>query len=134
MKTIVRITLSLFVVMVIYLLIYWKCFSDEFRKAGNKSNVISLLIAIVIGIVVWKKIENISESLPAYIFAGGILVGITGFILGFFGPLVLAPSNNLGPLLGIFITGPFGFLFGLYFGGLYWNRKVKSKKGYNIDS
>ncbi len=63
----------------------------------------------------------------ACILLGGILVGIISFILGYFGPLILAPSNNLGPLLGIFITGPLGFLFGLYFGGLYWERKIKNK-------
>jgi len=127
MKIIVRITLSLVVVVVIYLLIYWKCFSEGFRRTGNESNIISLLIAILIGIVVWTKIKNISTGLPAYIFAGGILVGTTSFIFGFFGPLIFAPSNNLGPLLGIFFTGPFGFLFGLFLGGLYWNKKVKNK-------
>jgi energy-converting hydrogenase Eha subunit B len=31
---------------------------------------------------------------------------------GFFGPLVLAPEANQGPLLGIFITGPLGFILG----------------------
>lgn len=48
---------------------------------------------------------------------GGFAVffGVVGFALGFFGPLILAPDANQGPLLGIFITGPIGF-----FGGLAW--------------
>jgi hypothetical protein len=35
---------------------------------------------------------------------------------GFFGPIVLAPEANQGPLLGIFITGPLGFLLGFVLG------------------
>jgi len=119
--------LTLFAVMIIYLLVYWTCFSDGFRRTGYEANFISLSIAILIGIVLWKKIENISNSLPAYIFGGGLLVGTISFIFGFLGPVILTPSSNQGPLLGIFVTGPLGFFFGLFLGGLYWNRKVKSK-------
>ena len=43
-----------------------------------------------------------------------------GFCLGFFGPMLLAPQANQGPLLGIFITGPAGFVLGGVGGGLYW--------------
>jgi hypothetical protein len=37
-------------------------------------------------------------------------------VCGFFGPIALAPQANQGPLLGIFITGPGGALFGLVAG------------------
>jgi hypothetical protein len=43
---------------------------------------------------------------------GGLLVGALGFALGFVGPLVITPSANLGPLLGILLTGPLGFVGG----------------------
>ena len=42
-----------------------------------------------------------------------LLVGGVGFALGFFGSIVFMPDANQGPLLGIFITGPLGFLAGL---------------------
>jgi hypothetical protein len=45
-----------------------------------------------------------------------LLVGGIGFAAGFFGPMVFAPDANQGPLLGIFITGPLGFLGGLTWG------------------
>jgi hypothetical protein len=45
------------------------------------------------------------------LIAGGI-----GFALGFFGPMILRPGANQGPLLGIFITGPIGFACGLVYG------------------
>jgi hypothetical protein len=43
-------------------------------------------------------------------------VGGIGFAAGFFGPMLLAPGANQGPMLGIFITGPVGFLLGLIYG------------------
>ena len=46
---------------------------------------------------------------------GGILGGI-GFLIGFVGPIIFMPEANQGPLLGIFITGPGGFVLGLIVG------------------
>ena len=46
----------------------------------------------------------------------GVRVGAIGFALGFFGPMILDPSSGNGPLLGIFITGPGGFIIGTLFG------------------
>src|SRR5438093_3663574 len=43
---------------------------------------------------------------------GAIVVGGIALVLGFFGPLILTPKSNLGPLLGIFTTGPLGFAIG----------------------
>ena len=48
--------------------------------------------------------------------APALLVGGIGFAAGFLGPIVFAPDANQGPLLGIFITGPIGFLVGLAWG------------------
>jgi hypothetical protein len=38
------------------------------------------------------------------------------FLMGFLGPLVFAPQSNQGPLLGIFVTGPLGFIAGALLG------------------
>jgi len=90
--------------------------------------IVSLLIAISIGIILWKKTGAISNDLAKFVILGGIIIGSIGFVLGFFGPIIFYPSANQGPLLGIFITGPIGFLIGLVGGGIYWRVKVKSKK------
>jgi hypothetical protein len=52
---------------------------------------------------------------------GGVLrpafvVGGIAFAAGFFGPMIFVPGANQGPMLGIFITGPLGFLAGLVYG------------------
>lgn len=49
---------------------------------------------------------------------GGCTLGAIGFVAGFVGPIILAPDANQGPLLGIFITGPAGFVLGLIGGAI----------------
>jgi hypothetical protein len=48
----------------------------------------------------------------------GWLVGGAGLALGFVGPLVLTPKASLGPLLGILLTGPAGFVVGALVGAV----------------
>ncbi len=42
-----------------------------------------------------------------------IVIGFICFSAGFFGPMIFAQDANQGPMLGIFITGPLGFLAGI---------------------
>lgn len=51
-----------------------------------------------------------------HVFRTAFLVGTICFAAGFIGPLIVTPGANQGPLLGIFITGPLGFLVGLLYG------------------
>lgn len=46
----------------------------------------------------------------------GAILGAIGFLGGFVGPVIFRPEANQGPLLGIFITGPLGFILGLVVG------------------
>ena len=60
---------------------------------------------------------------------GAFALGGIGFAGGFFGPILLAPEANQGPLLGIFITGPLGFLLGGLLGAIlapWLDRRRKS--------
>jgi hypothetical protein len=50
------------------------------------------------------------------VLAWTFAVGGVAFTAGFFGPMILAPGANQGPLLGIFITGPLGLMVGLALG------------------
>src|SRR5688572_33441777 len=43
----------------------------------------------------------------------GLFVGFVSFLVGFVGPIILAPDANQGPLLGIIYTGPIGTWAGL---------------------
>lgn len=48
----------------------------------------------------------------------GWVVGGVALALGFIGPLVLSPNATLGPLLGILLTGPVGFVLGAIVGAV----------------
>ena len=39
--------------------------------------------------------------------------------------MILAPGANQGPLLGLFITGPLGFVAGAVGGGIYWHMRQR---------
>ena len=62
------------------------------------------------------RTNQISDPV-ARIFAWACSIGAVSFAAGFFGPLIFSKSN-LGPLLGIFITGPLGTLAGALIGAL----------------
>jgi len=59
----------------------------------------------------------------------GCVLGFVGFVSGFFGPMVFSPQSNQGPLLGMFITGPFGFVLGAIIGWLYRSLNDGVEKG-----
>ena len=56
----------------------------------------------------------------SYLIFFAVFLYAIGFIGGFFGPILLDPGANQGPLLGIFFTGPPGFIVGAIGGAVYW--------------
>ena len=128
MKKAVRIFITFFAFVAGYFFIYLVSYSLVPGAGGIPllRMIISIVIASGIGIFVWKKASFKSMSLESSILFGGLIGGALGFILGFFGPLILHIGGNQGPLAGIFITGPLGFILGLTGGGVYW--KIKANK------
>ncbi len=82
----------------------------------------ALICALLAGRYVWKRTDGRASShgLLESVAAGALIVGVIGFLIGFVGPIIVTPSANQGPLLGIFITGPLGVVLGAIGGGLYW--------------
>ncbi|MDX6770880.1 MAG: hypothetical protein SF051_15200 [Elusimicrobiota bacterium] len=60
---------------------------------------------------------------------GACLLGAVGFAAGFFGPIVLNPEANQGPLMGLFITGPAGVVLGGLLGTLLGVLGVSKARG-----
>lgn len=56
----------------------------------------------------------------------GFIMGGICFLLGLVGPNIFAPEANQGPLLGIFITGPLGFILSLIIGGVVASRRKRN--------
>ena len=61
---------------------------------------------------------------------GALVGGGLFFLAGFFGPIWLWPSSNQGPLTGIFITGPAGFLLGGILGMVIGVLRSTPRKGW----
>jgi|SRR5579884_56252 len=129
MKQISRVLISLFVSVSTYYFIYWVPFSlIPFTENRWISSSVSLICAIGAGRYVWLRSGFVSRGLISCISYGALALGAIGFSAGFFGPMIFTPGANQGPLLGIFITGPLGFLLGGIGGLFYWffhERKIR---------
>ena len=72
-----------------------------------------------------------SAIVLGYVLGTAILLGATGFIIGFFGPIIIGaligPQANLGPLWGIFVLGPVGVLLGAVTGLFLGLKKARNK-------
>ena len=77
-----------------------------------------------------KQLKRLAVIL---VFAVGtaFLFGSIGFVVGFFGPMLIAimigSEANLGPLWGIFILGPGGVIVGSVVGAFVGHKKTRNK-------
>lgn len=126
LNVIVRIVALVFVVPATYFFVYWLPFS-LIPLGGQRwvANLVSLACAVAAGWYVWKTMGSTRRGALHYTFLGAILVGGIGFTAGFFGPIIFMPQANQGPLLGILITGPLGFLLGALGGFVYWTVQLR---------
>lgn len=72
------------------------------------------LCALVLASALWWATRPDAQTSLLQIIRTALQWGLISFALGFFGPMVLAPGANQGPMLGFF-TGPAG----LAAGGIY---------------
>ena len=81
---------------------------------------IAAVLAIGVAGFVWTYDASSHPGLGRSLALGALITGAVGFAAGFFGPMLLTPGANQGPLLGIFITGPLGLMLGAVGGAIYW--------------
>ena len=66
----------------------------------------------------------------AFAACTALLLGSTGFVVGFFGPMLIAflvgSEANLGPLWGIFVLGPGGLILGFFVGAFVGYKKIRN--------
>lgn len=120
MRIIARRALTFITWIAAWLFSYWMVFGQFLP--GGIDTLAAFLFAAFVASYVWRKSERIShDGLISHIFLGAAVVGAVGFSVGFFGPLIFAPQANQGPLLGLFITGPLGFIGGGVAGAVWWH-------------
>jgi len=75
-----------------------------------------LILVVLVALFVRYGLGPRTRGVLREAFRPAFLLGGIGFVAGFVGPMIFMPSANQGPLLGIFITGPGGFVLGLAYG------------------
>lgn len=88
----------------------------------------ALLTALIAAALTWAGMSARGGGILTTMMAWGGISGALGFCGGFFGPMIFAPAANQGPLLGIFITGPIGFVVGIV-GGLVYGIRRRARPG-----
>jgi hypothetical protein len=117
MRMLFRILILFVVVPATYYFLYWVPFSIiPFVDHRWIPSFVSLICAIGAGWYVWRKIGTMKDSSISDRVLGALVLGGAGFSMGFFGPMIFTPNANQGPMLGIFITGPAGFIIGAVLG------------------
>jgi hypothetical protein len=79
----------------------------------------ALLAASISAFWVWRTMRVASGGILTTILHWAAIAGAVGFCGGFFGPMILNPQGSQGPLLGILVTGPLGFIGGGIAGLMY---------------
>lgn len=90
--------------------IFWELLTD--RDVVDLDLLVPAVAALAVGAWAFRATGRRELGTVAVFLGGSVLFGVLGFTLGFFGPMLLAPGANQGPMLGIFITGPGGFILG----------------------
>ncbi len=123
MLFVARIIASVMAFLAVYLFFFWAVYAQIFDEPFV-STVAALLTAMAAAVWVWRSMGAAGRSVLTTATYWAVLAGALGFCGGFFGPLIVAPDANQGPLLGIFITGPLGFIAGGIGGLIYalWHR------------
>jgi hypothetical protein len=104
---------------------YWMLFAQILPEhLHGMDTIASLLTALAAACLIWRSMAATVKGVFTTAASWAAIAGAVGFCGGFFGPLILTPDANQGPLLGLFITGPLGVIGGGICGFVYalWRR------------
>jgi hypothetical protein len=113
MPGLAKFVVSTLVFLTVYFFSFWLLFvqivPDEMAWLAS---TMSLLTAAAASYWAWSKTADAGGGVLTTALHWAMVVGAPGFTAGFFGQLIFTPEANQGPLLGIFISGPLGFILG----------------------
>ena len=120
MRIFVRAAVSLLVFLAVYFFSFWLLYTQVIPDSMPwLMTVAALLTATAAGWLMWRHMGMVERGMLTTAVLWAAVVGAIGFCAGFFGSMIFAPEANQGPLLGIFITGPLGFIGGGVAGLIY---------------
>ena len=120
MMSFARAIVSVLAFAAVYFISYWLFFVQILPDSlGWAQTGAALLLATAIGWLIWFQMGKASRGVMGTALVWAAVAGAIGFAGGFFGPMIFAQDANQGPMLGLFITGPLGFIGGGICGALY---------------
>ncbi len=129
MKLLFRIVAAFLVAVSVFHFMFWMVSAlTPDRLSDSMAMIVPIVVAGAAALLatrlVWTQTMN-PQGFVNLMAMGGLLAGTVGFCGGFFGPMILSPGSNQGPLLGLLITGPLGAVLGIIGGAIYWFVKAK---------
>jgi hypothetical protein len=113
-----RAIVAILVFVAAYFFSFWLLFVQIIPgDPSGPATLAALLTAAGLAWLAWRGTGAGAQGVLATAATWSAIAGAVGFIGGFFGPMILAPDANQGPLLGLLITGPLGCVVGAV-GGL----------------
>ena len=119
MTVVFRIVISAIVIVATFYFLYWVPFALIHVPWGLAA-ILSYAGAMAAGWFAWTRTASVNPTLMRSVGYWALVIGAIGFVGGFFGPMIIAPGANQGPLLGILITGPLGVVIGAIGGLVHW--------------
>ena len=121
MNIVPRAILSTVVFAAAHFFSYWMVFLQIIPDTPSQlAWSLSLVTGFLAAALAWCKLGNRNQGFGAAIACGAVTFGSLGLIAGFFGPVFLAPQFNQGPLVGLSVAGPLGFLAGGAIAAFKW--------------
>ncbi len=122
----VKSVVSFLVFVFVYIFTFWMLFAQILPEDMPwLSNLAALVTGAVAGVLIWRGMDK-QSGIAAIALRWAAIVGAVCFCGGFFGPMFLMPAANQGPLFGLFMTGPLGFIGGGIGGLIYalWRNRA----------
>jgi hypothetical protein len=120
MSFFLKLLTALVVFVAVYFFSFWMLFAQIVPETMlSLADGAAVLTAAVLGWLTWQGMSNLAPGLLSCMATGAGILGAIGFCGGFFGPMIFMPEANQGPLIGLFITGPLGFVLGAVCGFVY---------------
>jgi hypothetical protein len=85
--------------------------------------------SVVVARFIWVNTKSRETGFAVTVALWALLTGAIAFLAGFYGPILLTPRANQGPMLGLFFTGPLGLVVGALAGAIYWLLHKRFRSG-----
>jgi hypothetical protein len=120
MQVLAKFVVSALVFLAVYPFTFWLFFVQILPLSlVLVAQLAALATGLGAAVWTWRAMRSGGRGILTIAACWAVVAGALAFCAGFFGPMIFAPGANQGPLLGLFVTGPLGFIGGGVAGLIY---------------